>query len=734
MPSPPPTSLLFDGFSVLSAGMNNGAAQQRLGATQAALLINATTRGDYAAQRPGLKRIMTVLCAPTGRFQHFGDFRTDAGRQFLLVVIGGRIFRVDPVAQSVLDITIPGDANPSTLQRGWSAQAENFWIFNDGQTRPFIWNGGSARRSGLRQIGPGTVIAYVQGRLWYAMPDGLSFRATDLVGNTDSGTAAYGYRDSILNETENTYLNEGGDFRVPSNCGEITAMAATSNLDTSQGQGPLQVLCQRNAFTVNTPVDRTIWKDVTYPIQTESLIGSGCSGAQNTVAVNGDLFFRSPDGVRSFIIARRQFRDWGNTPQSYEVSGFLSYDQKDLLTFGSGAVFDNRFLTTLSPAWSESGVYHRGLAVIDLAPITSLGGGNAVPVWDGIWTGLNILAIRQTIDATYILALANNGAIELWQVTHDELFDNGDGRIEWSVVPRTMFIEPNPSGMMGRTLKRLETADLEYDQLAGLVDFKMSWQPDAYPCPTVWAEWSDCIISCQEPPPCDGNFVFHTGYQPRRRLPEPPNECAIGAHRPLRNFYTLNPRLDITGPARLLSCRFAATVQPEPRYDVNACNDVECVPIKCCGLDPFTYQISRAGCDDYSGSGSGSGGSGGPIDPPPTPADPIRTVDYYNDQGFLIWSPDYAIESDNPVYPTNVTPDESSFWTQLASNSWNLTGPTSWAERHLAWWFPNHIVSYAPFLVRYANGSPFPDPADGLTEFAAPWLLVYVWKPVPPPP
>lgn len=590
--------------------MNNGLSQSRLGPFQASLLINATTRGDYVMQRPGFRRIMTVLAEPPGMFQHFSDFITDDGRQFLMAVVAGRVYRVDPLAKTVLEVTIPGDPNPSTLMRGWSDQAETFWIYNDGQTKPLIFNGGSARRAAPNEIQPGTVISYVQGRLWYALPDGLSFRATDLVGNQDSGTIAYNYRDSVLRETENDYLNEGGDFRIPARCGEITAMAATSILDTSQGQGPLQVLCQRNAFSVNTPVDRTVWKNVTYPIQTESLIGAGCAGAQNTINVNGDLFFRGFDGIRSFIIARRQFRDWGNTPQSFEMSGLLKFDQQDLLTFGSSAVLDNRFLTTLSPSFSQAGVFHRGLAVVDLAPITSIQT-LAAPVYDGLWTGLRILGIRQTVLGVFMLTLADDDSIELWQITTDERFDDGDGRIQWTVVPRAMFVDRDPVGRPGRNLKRLETADLEYDQLSGLVDFRMSWQPDAYPCPTIWSEWQECINDCFTALPCDAPMVFNTGYQPRKRLPTPPDVCSLGAKRPLRNFFSLNPRLDVTGPARLLAVRFGATMQQEPKYESNTCDVVECVPLQCCNFDPFGYSSKGSSGIPYSGSGTGSGGSGG---------------------------------------------------------------------------------------------------------------------------
>lgn len=573
MPASIPNDLVWDGFSSVDSGMNDGAARQRLGAFEASLLINATVRGGFAKQRPGLSRVMTVLTTPPGQFQHFGAFTTDAGRQFLVVVCAGRFYRIDPLDRSVLEITIPGDPSPSTLRRGWSAQAETFWLYRDGQSPTFIWNGGSARRATQAEVPPGTVIAYVQGRLWYALPDGLSFMAGDLVGNPDSGTVAYDYHDSILRFTENTYLNEGGTFRVPAGCGEITAMAATAMLDTSQGQGPLQVLCQQNGFSVNTPVDRDVWKNVTYPIQTESLIGAGCSAQQSTINVNSDLWFRAPDGLRSFMIARRQFRDFGNTPQSFEMSGFFDLDQSDLLAFASSMVFDNRYFVTLSPGYSQTaGVFHRGLAVVNLSPINTMAA-NSPPVYDGLWTGLNILAVRATTDAAYLLVLEDSGSIALWQLTRDALFDDLDGRIQWTVIPRALFTERDEAGRPLRRLKKLHTADLEYDALAGQVGFAASWQPDGYPCPTSWHQWDECVPSCFATLDCTRPLIFNTGYNPRCRLPSPPDVCAPGSRRPLRNFYDLTPTLQITGPARILSARFGATLEQEPKYGPNTCED-----------------------------------------------------------------------------------------------------------------------------------------------------------------
>lgn len=757
--------LNWDGFSILAKGMNDGEAAQLLDPTQAALLINATVRGDFAEQRPGWRRVMTVLKSPVfGRFQHMGSYRTDANQLLFPVVVGGRFFRVNPFQKTVVEFTIPSDANPSTLERGWSVQGELFWIYNDGQTLPLIWTGGNARRARKNEIQPGTVIAYVQGRLWYALPDGVSFRAGDLVRNTDSGSAIYGYRDSILHETENTFLNEGGDFSVPADCGEITAMSAALQLDMSQGQGPLQVLCQRNGFSVNTPVDRTVWKSVNYPIQTESLIGAGCSSQQGLALVNGDLWFRAPDGLRSWMIARRQFRDFGNTPQSFEMSGFFDADQAGLLAFGSSVVADNRFITTLSPSWSDLGVYHRGLGVVDLSPIASMQG-SAPPVYDGLWTGLNILAIRQVDEGVFAMVLEDDGTMALWQLTTNEIYDDSDGRVQWTVVPRSMFVERDASGRPIRQFKRLETADLEYDQLQGEVDFRVSWQPDAYPCPTVWSSWKECVPNCFASLDCTKPLVYQSGYQPRKRLPEPPDACAQGSTRPLRNFYTVNPRIDITGPARILSARFGASLQPEPKYEANACEVVPCLPIQCCGYDPFTYRAKGTSGEYGSGySGSGSGYPVPPPQPPPEPPQPPVTPPYVPvglAGGPNGEPPPPAIEvpggpfdipvvngwqspmsgayislfaitkiSDNPG-ADGLTQAVLNFWEQSLIAQWNNDPfhPTGWSQAVFAFtWVDPYFGWWGDLNAKYATGDPVPHEGDQQFQPGPMWELAILWR------
>lgn len=599
---------LEDGFTLQDGGMNNGLDPSTLGPRQFNLLINGTARGGYVTQRPGMRRVMQVRGAGS-LFQHMGWLRTRSGQVFLVVVADGRFFRVDPRQKTVFDFTIPGDANPSNVVQGFSIPggAEGFWVYQDGQTTPLIWDGASVRRAKTGEIKVGTVMAYVQGRIWYARPDEISFRATDLVGNRESGTPAYRWKDAILKETENTFLNEGGDFAVPANSGGIRAMAATAMLDTSQGQGPLQVFCEKTAFSVNTPVDRAVWKSVTYPIITTSLISAGATSSQGTIHVNGDIFMRAPDGIRSFIVARRVFRDWGNTPQSFEISNILRYDQTDLLRYSSAAVFDNRMLMTLSPAWSNSGVYHRGFAVMDLSPVSSLLA-QGTPIYEGIWTGFKVLSVQQTDIGTFFLVLCEDGSFDLWELSKEDLYDDETGRISWSLTPRKMFVERDAGGRPQWTMKRLLDSDLYYDLLAGSVSFSVHWRPDAYPCWNQWRAWNECAPACSQDLECDLDGVYQYQYRPHFRLGEPPDICVTGIQDPLRAFFEVSTRIDVCGPARLRAFRVVAAKDAEPVYEPT-CDTSQCVPILCCPFNPFSY-VAKGTAGDTPGYHYGGGGGG----------------------------------------------------------------------------------------------------------------------------
>src|SRR6185295_6364250 len=132
---------LVDGFTILQDGVDEGVSPSLLGsgepfsARKAARLINTTVRGGYPSNRPPFKKIQ--LHFESGEDCHWFRNHNVQGREFyttpygtfLIVSIGGRIYRIDPSrvnAVNVSNIGIPGDDNPSIRRHVWMVQAEQY--------------------------------------------------------------------------------------------------------------------------------------------------------------------------------------------------------------------------------------------------------------------------------------------------------------------------------------------------------------------------------------------------------------------------------------------------------------------------------------------------------------------------------------------------------------------------------------------------------------------------------
>jgi hypothetical protein len=499
------------------------------------------------------------------------------------MLVGGQVWLYDTQQNQAQSLSTSNDLkNPDNILDGWMVQAENFVVIQDGFSTPLIFNGSSLRRAADDEIKCGRVMAYVNGRIWYSLPDGFSFRAGDIVYGD-------GTRASVLKETENTFLNEGGDFAVPSDSGGITAMAVPGNPDTSLGQGPLLVFTPRYIFSINAPVDRDVWKNLNYPIQAISLLTSGALGARSTITINGDVFYRAVDGIRSFIIARRSFNDWGNTPISNEILNIVENDQVNLLWSSSAVVFDNRVLMTSQPRYDALGVTHKALAVLDFDLITSMRK-KFPPAWAGIWTGLNVMQILKTEsvygDQCFSIVRGSDNSLQIWEITKSEKFDynlaDGKKEIQWLVQTRAYNFEL-PFG-----LKRLDSGDIFIDSLDGDVSFNVEYRPDQYPGWLEWADWSECATTNQCLDLCPITN-FQSQYRPKMRLPTPSDvPCNSSISTPTRNMYEVQMSLTITGYCRIKSIRVHAYDVQEP--SVGECLVFEgCKTLEACDVNPFFY-------------------------------------------------------------------------------------------------------------------------------------------------
>lgn len=593
---------IIDGFSAIRRGVHSGLDPHELAQDQLAFAVNAQFRTGVPKQRPAIvRRALTFSDEDAeeqftqGLWQGGYPYRY-AGTSRLLASISGRFYVINPSSFTVTDLTITGRESQSWPSQVWMEQAEMFVVRQDGgHSVPLIFDGSTLVESNVTggQIPGGRMMRYAQGRLWMVMPNGRDFIAGNLVYGPD-GTPAYSFRDSVLWFTENLFLDSGGAFTVGD---EITALCSQATIDTTLGQGPLVVFYAGGAALVNAPFDRTQWATVDYPIQTVGVLSHGALGHYSTITINNDIWYRASDGIRSFRTTRRDDSSWGQTPMSYEMDRVMRFDQENLLSYGSAALFDNRLLMTASPFIVPlRGVCSRGFVALDFQQVSSLERSD-FPAYDGLWTGLNILSVQTLIvdgrNRCFIWALDTDENIALYELTTEELFD-GDGsqRVEWSIeTPSYRFGNEG----VGQNLMELKGNWLYRSHLVGEVDFCVSYRADRFP---IWNEldqwcWTDCAQQ--------GCLIVEDGvcsllpnqlqYRRPKKLTMPPMACQDSPVVLSNQGYEFQFKIDVTGPAELELFKPWTYEKPEARWD-RCASAPDCETLRQCSGYLFNYQIT----------------------------------------------------------------------------------------------------------------------------------------------
>lgn len=509
-----------------------------------------------------------------------------------------------PITDSNGDPIIEYQTNPSNLDFVYLFQAENYVIVCAAPNKTIIYDGTSARQSAITgEIPPCVFGTYGWGRIWVTLQDRRTFAAGDIVYGP-SGTEGAGFRDAILKFTENDFLNEGGNFGVPFNAGLLTSMQFLATQDTSLGVGVLLIGTTNMVFSVNAPVDRTTWKNLEFPIQTVSLLDYGPTGPRSPSSVNGDMWYRSPDGMRSFIVARRDITTWGNTPVSREIGEVLAFDTKSLLFHNSSVLFDNKLFTTISPYRVDDGVVHRGVACINFDLISNLRT-KTPPSWEGIQTGLTIFQIlKGTISNTermFAFAL-NDDVVELWEfysVASNSYYDtytevSGSSRSITRTAIEPVLETRSCDFQSPFVPKLLNMGEVFMDDLVDNVQLVIKFRPDQYPTWITWSTLNLCSNVSQCTVQAPGAFsctVWKTRakqYAARVTLPSPPETCNTIAGIPVNRGHEFQFRLELTGHARIRKFRCHAIPQPQETEGVCP-SDQSCTTFEACSDDWFTY-------------------------------------------------------------------------------------------------------------------------------------------------
>lgn len=436
------------------------------------------------------------------------------------------------------------DANIPSEPIAWMTQADKYFIIQNGIDRAIIFDGASSRRSVVEEqevpTGTATVFNEEIGRLCVAT-NGNMIAIGDVVGGPTS----------VLKFTENTYLHEGGEFRIPIGFGKIVAMKMSANLNRANGQGPMAVFSERGITSFNLPPNRSTWKGLAYPVQINMPLKSATSQA-GAVLVNGDIFYRSKDGLRSLAYTLREFSAHSNTPLSSEMERVLRYDDDALLKYASGMLFDNRLLFTVNPTPGSNGVYHRAIGSLDFDLISRMGE-QARPVYDGVWTGILPTAMVTGTFAekerAFIFAVdPDSKENKLWELHKEAGFDNTDSRVQSIIETKSLdFRTPLEA-------KRLDELEIWVDQVVGQVNFTLLYRPDSYPCWFTYGEkeievaYEDCT---DDSVTCKAIITFNEGYRTRLGFGTPPTADETLDNKPARIGYEFQFRLVWVGQCRI---------------------------------------------------------------------------------------------------------------------------------------------------------------------------------------
>jgi len=591
--------------------MDSGFVPTLLQNNELSWAVNTTVRGGFLKPRPGFRfRALNFTTEASisgfedGLFQGAGVYVDAKANGNLLVSVSGRIFSIAVADFSTKEITISGDRNSSTQPHAWFQQAENWTIIQNNLQAPLIWNGISLVRSVIaRQVPVGGPMAYLKGRLWVA--EGHEFFGGDLVNsNITLGKA------SVLEFTENTFLNEGGAFSA---AGPITGMIGLSNIDTVLGDGDLLISTANAIYAFNAPSDRNVWKDLQYPIQRFAVIGAGAVSAESMVILQNDMLFRSGvgatsgAGVYSFKYARADFQNWGSSPVSRQAVRAFAYDTPLHLTECSGVRFNNRAMWTVQPEMvNRHGMIHRGLVVLDYYLVSGLGR-KIDPCWEGVWTGLRILRIltvsHKNVQRCFIFALDDNNKIKLWELTLADRFDTGpdgdDKAIQWITESKSFsFATP-------REIKQLQGLENWYDSLTGPVEITAKFRPNLSECWSSWAKWNGCAKyrNCDPVPEgeCQVPSYFRQQVRTRMAFPAPPEIVDPQSGGLTNQGYDFQIRMEGTGYLRLNRSVLNAVKVGDSQFgdfegisclDVGSgdCSNQECREVECCDPPDYGYQ------------------------------------------------------------------------------------------------------------------------------------------------
>lgn len=452
-----------------------------------------------------------------------------------------------------------------------------------------------------------------------AVPSSTTFQISAVLTSGGSGgnvaKANDGKESDVLRATETNYQNERGVFRLPAKMGRITAMTFFAVQDTATGQGDLIVFGERGACSFAVSAPRTNWLNI--QLQRQTFANIGCTGPNAIANVNGDIFFRSWDGIRSYRNARAEQNSYGQVPISGEIRRALNGDTPTLLPAASMALFDNRLLTAaqpkeILPATGRARSVFQCLIPLDFDQVSRLAKEDFAS-YDGIWNGLNVQQVLAgnfgPSSAGLIVAYEFDGVAyhnEIWKVRPDLI--GGD---RWVNCAGATVEVPIKCALESRAFvfekpmrqKKLIRADVWIANLLGSAAFRVYWRPDLHPA--GWFHWltfqagsancaqMEAVSPCCLTPGCGSANSF----MPQVSLGTPPAHEDKATNRRADHGYSFQLRVEWDGSAQIVKSLLCAVEVAESMTGKLPAGAIELREASPANRETNPYTLAPTACD-----------------------------------------------------------------------------------------------------------------------------------------
>ena len=552
-----PQNRLNDGGIGFIGGVNSFLHPSLLPENQISWGINVVTKGGEILPRPPYSSVFDL-----GKFRAQGicSFVPSNGNPNIVFAVSGKIYTSEyPFVEfnQLTNISFDPDVDHIVFKEALksndvSVAPSSVLLMQDSRHRAAYWDGSTNRH--LDPSAPsletpiGLWMEFVGGRLWVS--NGVELFASDI--------------QNPLSFTENTYISAGGSFQA------VDGKVITGLVRTADARS-LLVFTEINTTILQAGItQRSAWP-TTQNFISILFPGVGCVGGKSIVSLNGELWWFSQEGARSFTQVGSAIQTSRNAISSNEMK--RSFDNLSPFLSRCCGFSHNTYLGFSVPSGDQ---YNRHTWVLDES-VADLLGSDSSPCWQGVWMGTRPVEWTNVSvnghDLCYFISQDIDGHARIYQA-----FSSSE--------EQSMFHSVETAGMKFDSPISFKTflfSEIHLNKIFGSVHLTGEYRGD-YGCWKPMLDVNYCADRCIEKPKCTLNFGFPQSQSRYVRTQNVSAECGSDfGSRYNQNVGTyFQNRFRWTGEAGIRAFKSHANQFEEKNVGECAISDSSCLNNDCC--------------------------------------------------------------------------------------------------------------------------------------------------------